>query len=146
MKKKWIMIIGISVLVVFIGVGTLWNYLGFKENQIQTDSDPQITYTGDPQKPQAGEFRKEQEAKLELTQDTVMIEIGSVFQPIDFIKVAEDTHGYSVKERVEINRDIPTDKEGKYEVEYVLDAGNGKTITKKMIVEVCDMNKKREER
>lgn len=144
MNKKWILIIGIVTLVVFVGAGTLWNYYGFKANadQGQSDPDARITYTGDAQKPKAGDYRHQQEAKLELTQDSVKIEIGSIFQPIDFIKIAEDTYGYSVKEKVEISQTIPTDQEGKYEVEYVLDVGNGNTISRKMIVEVCDMNKK----
>lgn len=140
MNKKLIMIIsGVVAVVIFICIGTLWNYYEFKESTEHTDSDPKITYTGDAQKPKAGEFRDEQAAKLELTQDTVILEVGAVFHPIDFIKIAEDSYGYSVKEKVEISQEIPTDKEGKYEVEYILDAGNGKTITKKMIVEVRDM-------
>ena len=141
MSKKWILTIGILGLVIFIGVGTLWNYYGFKENADEgmKGKDPQIAYTNDARKPNAGESREQREPILELTQDYVMIETGAIFEPIDFIKVAQDNYGYSVKEKVEIDQEIPTDKEGKYEIEYVLDLGNGIEVSRKMIVDVKDM-------
>lgn len=142
MTKKWILAIGIAGLVIFISIGTLWNYQGFKKNTDEgmKGKDLQVTYTSDAQRPNAGEGREPQDPKLELTQDSVVIETGSIFQPIDFIKIAQDNYGYSVKEKVEIDQEIPTDREGKYEIEYVLDLGNGIDVSKKMIVEVKNMD------
>lgn len=140
MNKKWILAIGAVGLVLFVGMGTLWNYQSFKENaEGMENKNTQVTYTGDAQKPNAGESKERQEPKLELTQEAVDIEIDAVFRPIDFIKVAMDEYGYSVKEKVEIDQEIPTNREGKYEIEYILDLENGNNISRKLIVEVKRM-------
>lgn len=73
---------------------------------------------------------KTQKEKLELTQDTVELEIGAVFDFKQYIKVAENKYGYSVKDQIKVEGEIPTDKEGKYQVEYIMDLGDGKRISR----------------
>lgn len=73
---------------------------------------------------------KTQKEKLELTQDTVELEIGAVFDFKQYIKVAENKYGYSIKDQIKVEGEIPTDKEGKYQVEYIMDLGDGKRISR----------------
>ena len=63
-----------------------------------------------------------------------------MFDPLDYIKIAQDTYGYNVKEKVEVDQKIPTDKPGKYEVIYVLNMDAGNTVEKKLVVEVIKMS------
>lgn len=73
---------------------------------------------------------KVKQEKLELTQDTVELEIGAVFDFKQYIKVAENKYGYSVKDQIKVNGEIPTDKEGVYQVEYILKLDDGKEINR----------------
>lgn len=73
---------------------------------------------------------KTQKEKLELTQDTVELEIGAVFDFKQYIKEAENKYGYSIKDQIKVEGEIPTDKEGKYQVEYIMDLGDGKRISR----------------
>ena len=84
--------------------------------------------------------KKEQEPiqkeRLELTQDSIELEVGAVFDFKQYIKVAENKYGYSVKDQIKVKGKIPTDKEGKYQVEYIMDLGNGKHISRILKVTV----------
>ena len=77
-----------------------------------------------------------QKEKLELTQDSIELEIGAVFDFKLYIKVAENKYGYSVKDQIKVNGKIPTDKEGKYQVEYIMDLSEGKCISRILHVTV----------
>lgn len=77
-----------------------------------------------------------QKEKLELTQDSIELEVGAVFDFKQYIKVAENKYGYSVKDQIKVEGEIPTDKEGEYQVEYVMDLGNGKRISRILKVTV----------
>ena len=139
-NKLKILTVAVGILIVcFIGIGLVRNYNGFTENREEKIIE---TYTGDAiqTKPNANEERQRQEPKLELTQKYVYIEIGAVFDPLDYIKIAQDTYGYNVKEKVEVDQKIPTDKPGKYEVIYVLNMDAGNTVEKKLVVEVTKMS------
>ena len=58
----------------------------------------------------------------------------SIFK--QYIKVAENKYGYSVKDQIKVDGEIPTDKEGKYQVEYIMDLGEGKRISRILRVTV----------
>ena len=77
-----------------------------------------------------------QKEKLELTQDSIELEIGAVFDFKQYIKVAENKYGYSVMDQIKVDGEIPTDKEGKYQVEYIMDLGEGKRISRILRVTV----------
>lgn len=138
--KKWQILLCVVLLLMFVGVGVFINYKGFSENADQQQLERNnISNSGDA-KPVAGEQREKQELVLELTQDHIELEIGAVFQAIDFISVAKDSYGISVKEKVVADQEIPTDVPGEYEVTYTLDDG-AEVITKVLHVTVKDMSK-----
>lgn len=141
--KKLKIGIGIAslLLILLMGIGILWNYSGLKKIEDSSIQDKNtMTYTKDAEKPVAGESRKKQDPILELTQDHITLETGAIFNPIDYIKIAEDSYGYSIKDKVTVDTKIPTDKKGMYEVEYSLLIGDKNITKKKLIVEVKDMN------
>ena len=82
------------------------------------------------------QIKEEEPKKLELTQDSIELEIGAVFDFKQYIKVAENKYGYSVKDQIKVDGEIPTDKEGKYQVEYIMDLGEGKRISRILRVTV----------
>lgn len=139
--KKWQILLCIVLLLMFVSVGVFMNYKGFSENADQQQLERNNTiYSGDANKPKAGEERRKQEPVLELTQDRIELEIGAVFQAIDFISIAKDPYGISVKEKVVCDQEIPTNVPGEYEVTYTLDDGD-QMITKVLHVTVKDMSK-----
>lgn len=136
--SKWKVIGFCIALVLLVVIGTLMNYTGFKENYDNQQQELVENGVINEEKPTAGVQRKEQDPVLELTQESIELEIGSKFQAIDYIKVAKDQYGYSVKEKVTVDSEIPTDVPGKYEIEYVMDIGT-RQITRSMKVEVREM-------
>lgn len=139
--KKWKIIAFIIALIILLIAGTIMNYQGFKSNNDEqkkeiVESNPAV------EKPIAGESRNEQSPILELTQESIEIEIGGIFNPVDYIKNAQDQYGYSVKDKVTTDLEIPTDVPGKYEVVYIMDLGSDKKIEKKLAVEVKEMKEK----
>lgn len=139
--KKWQILLCVILLFMFVGIGVFMNYKGFSENADQQQLERNTTvYSGDAKKLKAGEEREKQEPVLELTQDRIELEIGAVFQAIDFISIAKDSYGISVKEKVAADQEIPTDVPGEYEVTYTLDDGD-QVITKALHVTVRDMSK-----
>lgn len=139
--KKWQILLCVVLLFMFVGIGVFMNYKGFSENADQQQSERNNTVnSGDATKPKAGEEREKQEPVLELTQDQIELEIGAIFQAIDFISIAKDSYGISVKEKVVVDQEIPTDVPGEYEVTYTLDNGD-QVITKVLHVTVRNMSK-----
>lgn len=138
---KWKAIIGGVLIVVFIVIGTVLNYVVFKDNadKQQEIHSNETAYSSDPEKPVAGKAREEREPVLELTQDHVDLETGAIFNAIDYIKKAEDLYGVSIKEKVIVDQAIPTDQPGEYEVEYILELTDGNKLIKKLSITVKDM-------
>lgn len=129
------------LLIFFMTLGTMWNYSGLKTIE-DSDKQNEPPVADQNEKPIAGESRKKQTPKLELTQEHINLEIGAIFNPIDYIKTAEDSYGYSVKDKVTVDTKIPTDKKGMYEIEYSLLINDKAAVKKKLIVEVKDMTDK----
>lgn len=77
-----------------------------------------------------------QKEKLELTQDKVELEVGAIFDFSQYIKIAEDKYGYNVKDKITTNGNISTETPGHYQVEYKLDLGDNKSISKILDVTV----------
>lgn len=77
-----------------------------------------------------------QKEVLELTQDKVELEIGAIFDFTQYIKVAEDKYGYNIKDKITVNGNISTEVSGHYQVEYKLDLGEGKSLSKILDVTV----------
>lgn len=77
---------------------------------------------------------KLQKPILELTQDSVELEVGSFFYFEDYILKAEDKYGYNLKDQVEVKEELPTDKPGEYLVTYRLDLEDGHNISKQLKV------------
>lgn len=138
---KWKAVAGGVLIIFFIVIGTILNYAVFKDNaeKQQETHNNETAYTSDPEKPVAGKEREEREPVLELTQDHVDLETGAIFNAIDYIKRAEDAYGVSIKEKVIVDQEIPTELPGDYEVEYILELTDGNKLIKKLTVTVQDM-------
>ena len=113
------------ILFIFIIVTIFLIYNTMAIDKASKDHKETVTQIKD-EEPQ----NKTQKEKLELTQDTVELEIGAVFDFKQYIKVAENKYGYSIKDQIKVEESIPTDKEGKYQVEYIMDLGDGKRISR----------------
>lgn len=76
-----------------------------------------------------------QEPVIELTTDKVIISIGDKFNAKDYIKVATDSNGNDVKDKVE-SPELNTDVTGNYEITYSFKDGDNtiKSKTLKVIV------------
>lgn len=72
---------------------------------------------------------KEQKEVLELTQDRIELEVGAKFDYKQYIKIATDKYGYSVKEKIKVDSELPTNIPGEYQIEYVMDLGNDNHIS-----------------
>lgn len=124
----------ILILFFFIASFLVINVVDFTSgNKKQTESASTINKDSSKKK-------ATQKEKLELTQDVVDLEIGAVFDFTQYIKTAEDKYGYSIKDKIKINGKIPTNKEGQYQVDYILDLGDGKKLNKILKVNIKSFN------
>ena len=86
------------------------------------------------------EKKEKQKPILELTQESIELEIGSTFYFQDFIKKAEDEYGYNLKDKVKIPKSIPTELAGEYQVDYELSLSSGKKIVQQLKVKIIDFD------
>ena len=130
MSKSKLSIIGASMLILIIlVVAVVLNYKQFVNIEVKKEvkKDDEIKVEINQTK---------QEPVLELTQEEVDLEVGSIFNYKDFIKIAEDDYGYNLKDKVSLlDQEIDTSKEGKYQIEYVLNLGE-KQLSKTMIINI----------
>lgn len=74
---------------------------------------------------------------LELYRSSIELDVGSVFYPEDYIKIANDENGNSIKDRVEISSLPNTMQPGVYNVLYQLTSNdNNVIVTKKLEVTI----------
>lgn len=130
MKIKTKIIIFAIIVILAIVVGLFINMMDFNHIQEETENT-KTTET----------LKKKQDPILELTQDEVILEVGSTFSYRDFIKRAENEDGYNLKDKVKAPDEIPTDVPGEYQVEYILEVNNGKTISKQLTLKVVEYEK-----
>lgn len=74
---------------------------------------------------------------LELYRSSIELDVGSVFYPEDYIKIANDENGNSIKDQVEISSLPNTMQPGVYNVLYQLTSNdNNAIVTKKLEVTI----------
>lgn len=74
---------------------------------------------------------------LELYRSSIELDVGSVFYPEDYIKIANDENGNSIKDQVEISSLPNTMQPGVYNVLYQLTSNdNNVIVTKKLEVTI----------
>ena len=74
---------------------------------------------------------------LELYRSSIEIDVGSVFYPEDYIEVANDENGNSVKDQVKISSSLNTMQPGVYNVSYQLTSSdNSVIVTKNLEVKI----------
>lgn len=74
---------------------------------------------------------------LELYRSSIEIDVGSVFYPEDYIEVADDENGNSVKDQVKISSSLNTMQPGVYNVSYQLTSSdNSVIVTKNLEVKI----------
>lgn len=131
-KTKLIILAGVvSVLLIAGGI-----YTALEFNKTQDEAAQKV------QSKKIKEVKKEkQKPVLELTQDVVELEVGAVFNYVDFIKRAEDENGFNLKDNVTAPAKIPTEEPGEYKVEYTFKLRSGKTIRKELKVIVMYFEK-----
>ena len=74
---------------------------------------------------------------LELYRSSIEIDVGSSFYPEDYIEVANDENGNSVKDQVKISSSLNTMQPGVYNVSYQLTSSdNSVIVTKNLEVKI----------
>lgn len=131
-KIKLIIFISIMCFVVIIGIVISINDF----TKISDTTTKKETNTASETKNE----EKNQEPILELTQDEVVLEVGSTFSYKDFIKKAEDQDGFNLKDKVDAPKEVPTDVPGEYQIEYTLKLSDGKTISKQLKLKIVEFD------
>lgn len=130
MKTQTKIIMFVIIVIVAIVIGLIINLQGF--TKIQEDkNEPSITEDVN---------NKKQDPILELTQDEVVLEVGSTFSYKDFIRKAEDENGFNLKDNVNVPKAVSTDVPGEYQIEYTLELSNGKKISKQLLLKIVEFD------
>lgn len=134
MSNKIKLVIFISIMSIVVILGIVISVNDF--TKINDTTIKKETNTASETKEQ----KKNQEPILELTQDEVVLEVGSTFSFKDFIKKAEDKNGYNLKDKVNAPKAVPTDVPGEYQIEYTLELSNGKKISKQLLLKIVEFD------
>lgn len=131
LKIAIFVIVTISVVVIF-GIATTLEYNNNSKN---------TAVVVEEKKKEEQQEKEKQKPVLELTQDSVSLEVGSQFFYEDYIKKAEDENGFNLKDFVKGPKNIETDVPGKFKVTYRLELPNGDSISRDLLVDVVQFSK-----